>query len=62
MRLQQKVARKIAWNAAEASSNGGLSGSIAEADYWELILTDRLRNYYLDLAMDIIDLVREETL
>lgn len=62
MRLQQKVARKIAWASAEASSNGGIGGSIAEADYWELILTDRLRDHYRDLAMDIIDLVREETL
>jgi hypothetical protein len=62
VRLQEKVARKIAWVSAEASSNGTLGGSIAEADFWELILTDRLRDHYRDMAMEIIDLVREETL
>lgn len=62
MRLQEKVARKIAWASAEASSNGTLSLSVAEADYWELILTNRLRDQYRELAMEIIDLVRSETL
>lgn len=62
MRLQEKVARKIAWASAEASSNAALEESISQADYWDLILTDRLRGHYRDLAMDVIDLVRSETL
>jgi hypothetical protein len=61
MRLQEKVARKIAWSIAEASSNGGMT-TIEQEDFWELILTERLRDHYRDMAMDIIDLVREETL
>lgn len=57
MRLQEKVARRIA--------DGCPPGPVHQPDrdhYWELVLTPGLRDHFRDLAMEIINLVREETL
>jgi hypothetical protein len=58
MRLDEKIAVRLAYRHHRLSSNGPVE--INEEDYWELILTDSVRATYLALAREAVYMIRKD--
>jgi hypothetical protein len=59
MRLSKRIAIRLAYLQHQRTSNGPVD--IGELDYWELILTDSVRQIYLVMAVEAIHMVGEES-
>jgi hypothetical protein len=56
MRIDEKIAIQLAHLQHQLTSNGPVG--IGKEDYWELILTDSVRETYLVMAQEAVEMVR----